>query len=485
MMPLDAADLQRDAREHLMLHFTDMSVYADKDIPIYVRGDGSYLFDADGRRFIDGLSGLFCTNLGHSYGGEIGDAARDQLTELVFIPNWYVAHPAAIALATKLASIAPGDLNRVFFTSGGGDANEAAYKLARQWHAHNGQPQRHKVISRRISYHGTTLGALSFTGLAGAKTPFAPAAVPVHFISNTNAYRHPLGADEGAFRDALLSELEEAILFEGEDTIAMMIAEPVQNSGGCFTPPRGYWAGVREICDRYGILLLSDEVITGFGRLGEWFGAVKYGFQPDMITFAKGVTAGHGPMGGVIVSDRMAEPFVSGDETFMHGLTFGGHPAICAMALKVLDIIEREDVLSNVRHNEPQMRELLESLRDIPIVGDIRGAGHFWAIELVKDQETKETFEGEEADWLLRQVLSEDLVAAGLLCRLDDRGDPVLQLSPPLICDMELFGEIVRIVRAGLRKAAALVAADVFANGARVITTGRGRPTAAGKRAAA
>jgi adenosylmethionine-8-amino-7-oxononanoate aminotransferase len=483
MLPLDTAGLQRDAREHLMLHFTDMSVYADKNIPIYVRGDGSHLFDADGRRFIDGLSGLFCTNLGHSYGAEIGAAARDQLAQLVFIPNWYVAHPAAIALATKLAEIAPGDLNRVFFTSGGGDANESAYKLARQWHAHNGEPQRHKVISRRISYHGTTLGALSFTGLAGAKTPFAPAAVPVHFVSNTNAYRHPLGDDEDAFCEALLTELEEAILFEGADTIAMMIAEPVQNSGGCFTPPRGYWAGVRQICDSYGILLLSDEVITGFGRLGEWFGAIKYDFQPDMITFAKGVTAGHGPMGGVIVSDRVAAPFVSGDETFMHGLTFGGHPATCAMALKVLEIIERDDVLGNVRRNEPQMRELLDSLREIPIVGDIRGAGHFWAIELVKDQSTKETFDGDEADWLLRQVLSEDLVSAGLLCRLDDRGDPVVQLSPPLICDMALFREIVDIVRAGLRKAERLVAAGVFSNGAEVIESRRRTP--AGKRAAA
>jgi len=485
MLPLDAADLQRDAREHLMLHFTDMSVYADKNIPIYVRGDGAHLYDADGRRYIDGLSGLFCTNLGHSYGAEIGAAAADQLSQLVFTPNWYVAHPAAIALATKLAELAPGDLNRVFFTSGGGDANEAAYKLARQWHAHNGEPQRHKVISRRISYHGTTLGALSFTGLAGAKTPFAPAAVPVHFVSNTNAYRHPLGDDEDAFCAALLTELEEAILFEGEDTIAMMIAEPVQNSGGCFTPPRGYWAGVREICDRYGILLLSDEVITGFGRVGEWFGAVKYGFEPDLITFAKGVTAAHGPMGGVIVSERVAAPFVTGDETFMHGLTFGGHPAICAMALKTIEIIERDDVLGNVRRNEPLMREMLDTLREIPIVGDIRGAGHFWAIELVKDQASKETFEGEEADWLLRQVLSEDLVNAGLLCRLDDRGDPVVQLSPPLICDMELFAEIVGIVKATLRKAARLVAANVYADGARILESGRGRPTPAGKRAAA
>jgi hypothetical protein len=462
-MPLDAADLQRDAREHLMFHFTDMSVYADRSIPIYTHGEGCHVFDAAGRRYIDGLSGLFCTNLGHSYGTEVGTAALEQLSTLVFMPNWYVAHPASIALATKLAAIAPGDLNRVFFTSGGGDANEAAYKLARQFHAANGEPLRHKVIARRLAYHGTSLGALSFTGLGEARAPFAPAAVPTHFVSNTNAYRHPAGADEDAFCAALLTELEEAIEFEVPSSIAMMIAEPVQNSGGCFTPPRGYWAGVREICDRYGILLVSDEVICGFGRLGEWFGATRYGIEPDMITFAKGVTAGHAPLGGVIVSDRVAAPFSSGDATFMHGLTFGGHPAACAIALKVIEIIERENVLENVRANEPLMRAALEGLRDIPIVGDVRGAGHFWAIELVKDQETKETYEGAEADWLLRQVLSEDLIDAGLLCRLDDRGDPVLQLSPPLVADMELFGEIVEIVRVALRNAAKLVAAGELA----------------------
>ena len=462
-MSLDVADMQRDAREHLMLHFTDMSVYADRTIPIYVRGDGCYLYDAQGRKFIDGLSGLFCTNLGHSFGAEVGQAAQEQLSTLVFMPNWYVAHPAAIALATKLAELAPGDLNRVFFTSGGGDANEAAYKMARQWHANNGQPQRHKVISRRLAYHGTSLGALSFTGLAYAREPFAPAAVPTHFVSNTNAYRHPLGNDEDAYCRALLTELDEAIQFEGPESIAMMIAEPVQNSGGCFTPPRGYWQGVREICDRYGILLLSDEVICGFGRLGEWFGATRYDIKPDMITFAKGVTAGHATLGGVIVSERVAAPFASGEQTFVHGLTFGGHPASCAIALKVVEIIEREDVLGNVRRNEPLMRAALDELRDISIVGDIRGAGHFWAIELVKDQETKETFEGEEADWLLRQVLSEELIDAGLLCRLDDRGDPVLQLSPPLVADMDLFGEIVDIVRVALRNAAKLVAAGELA----------------------
>jgi adenosylmethionine-8-amino-7-oxononanoate aminotransferase len=303
-------------------------------------------------------------------------------------------------------------------------------------------------------------------------------------VSNTNAYRHPAGADEAALCAALLTELDEAILFEGPESIAMMLAEPVQNSGGCFTPPAGYWPGVREICDRYGILLVSDEVICGFGRLGEWFGAVRYGFRPDMITFAKGVTAGHAPLGGVIVADAIAEPFAAGELTFMHGLTFGGHPAACAAALKVIEIIEREDVLGRVRRNEPHMRAMLDGLRDIPIVGDVRGAGHFWAIELVRDQATRETFTGAEADWLLRQVLSEDLAVAGLLCRLDDRGDPVLQLSPPLVADLELFTEMVAIVRGALITAARKVAAGESVRHVCVPSLRDRRPAATAARAA-
>ncbi len=450
----DPAALQRQVRDHLLLNFTDLADFATRDVPVFVQGDGCYVIDASGRRFIDGLSGLFCTNLGHSYGAEIGAAAQRQLSELVFTPTWYLAHPAAARLAERLTGLAaPLGLDRAFLTSGGSEAVEAAWKLARQWHAANGQPQRRKAISRRTAYHGTSMGALSFTALADCRHPFEPLAVPTAFVSNTNAFRHPHEHDEAAFTAALLAELEEAIRWEGPDQVAMLIAEPVQNSGGAFTPPAGYWQGLREICDRHGILLVADEVITGFGRLGEWFGSLRYGARPDLITFAKGATGAHAPLGGVLVSPRVSEPFTTGGQTFMHGLTFSGHPLATSIALAALDIYERESVLDNVRENEPYLRERLQELRRVPLVGDVRGAGYFWALELVADPHTRETFSSEDADWLLREVLSERMDALGLLCRLDDRGEPVIQLSPPLVADRPLIDRMATIVGEALEAA--------------------------------
>ncbi len=442
----DPDRLQRSLRDHLLLNFTNMADFAERDVPVFVRGEGCYVVDAHGRRFIDGLSGLFCTNLGHDFGAEVGAAAQRQLSELVFTPTWYVAHPSAIDLAERLASYAPAGLERVFFTNGGSEAVESAWKLARQWHAANGEPQRRKAIARRPSYHGTSMGALSFTAYTEARTPFEPLAVPTSHVSATNAYRHPLGHDEAAFCAALLAEIEDALQFEGPDTVAMLIAEPVQNSGGCFTPPAGYWPGLRALCDKYGVLLVADEVITGFGRVGHWFACERYGVVPDMITFAKGVTAGHAALGGVLVHDRVAEPFVSGRSTYMQGVTWSGNPLSTAVALAVQDIIEREDVLTRVREQEPGIRARLEGLRDLPLLGDVRGAGHFWALELVKDKSTRETFTEQECAFLFDQVLTGELVEHGLLCRLDDRGDPVIQLSPPLVADLELIDRIVSIV---------------------------------------
>lgn len=453
----DPGRLQRDVRDHLLLNFTDMSRFQDADLPVFVSGDGCHVVDVHGRRFIDGLSGLFCTNLGHSYGAEVGAAAQRQLSELVFTPTWTLAHPTAIELAERIASLGPDGMEHVFFTSSGSEAVESAWKLARQWHAERGEPQRRKAISRRLAYHGTSLGALSFTGYAAARAPFEPLAVPTHHVSPTYAYRHPLGHDEAAFCAALLAEIEAAIEFEGADTIAMLIAEPVQNSGGAFMPPPGYWPGLREICDRHGILLVADEVITGFGRLGHWFASERFGVVPDMITFAKGVTAGHAPLGGVLVHSRVAEPFATGRASFAHGLTWGGHPLSTSIALTVLDIIERDDVLENVRANEPHIAARLDDLRDLPLVGDVRGAGHFWAVELVKDKATKESFSTAEADWLLRDALSEQMWEGGLLCRLDDRGEPVIQLSPPLVADLALVDEMLAIVSDSLVHVAGLL----------------------------
>jgi adenosylmethionine-8-amino-7-oxononanoate aminotransferase len=448
-------DLQSLAKAHLMLHFSDMAAYADRPIPIIERGEGCHVYDAAGNRYIDGLSGLYCANLGHSHGDELGRAAHEQMRTLPFTSNWTVAHPRSIELAARIGALAPDGLDRVFFTSGGSEAVESAWKLALQYHQANGEPQRRKAIARADAYHGVTLGALSFTGIPVCRDPFAPPAIPVRHVSNTNAYRHPDGDDPERFCCALLEEVEGAIEDEGPETIAMLIAEPVQNAGGSLVPPPGYWRGLREICDRHGILLCSDEVICAFGRLGYWFGGDAFGYEPDLITFAKGLTGAHFALGGVVISDRVAAPFLDGRASYMNGFTFGGHPVGAAVALAALDVYEQDGVLENVRANEPRLRAELERLSNIPIVGDVRGMGHFWSIELVRDQATKEALTGEEAEWLLKDVLSAELWSRGLICRLDDRADPIVQIAPPLIADAALFEEIAAILRAGLEVAAA------------------------------
>ncbi len=446
--------LQSLARQHLMLHFTDMAALVAEGTTIIERGEGCHVFDTEGRRYIDGLSGLYCVNLGHSHGEEIATAAAEQMARLPFTSNWTVAHPPAIELAAKLAELAPAGLERVFFTSGGAESVEAAWKMAVQFHRANGEPRRRKVIARRDAYHGVTMGALAMTGLEECRTPFEPFGVPAVHVSNTNAYRHPEGADPARMCAALLAEVEETIEREGAGTIAMLIAEPVQNAGGCLMPPDGYWRGLREICDRHGILLVSDEVICAFGRIGTWFGAQRLGYEPDMITFAKGLTGAHFPLGGLLISGRVAAPFVEGREMYLHGVTFGGHPVGAAVALASIEIFEREAVFDNVIANEPLLRGLLDGLRDIPIVGDVRGAGHFWAIELVRDQATRETFAGPGAEWLLKDVLSAELWGRGLICRLDDRTEPIVQIAPPLVADRATIEEIAQTLREALTVAA-------------------------------
>ena len=446
--------LQQLAKQHLMLHFTDMHALVEEGTTIIDRGEGVHVFDTSGRRYIDGLSGLYCVNVGHSHGEEIAAAAAAQMTRLPFTTNWTVAHPPAIELATKLAELAPAGLERVFFTSGGAESVEAAWKMAVQFHQANGEPARRKVIARQDAYHGVTMGALAMTGLEECRTPFEPFGITAVHVANTNAYRHPEGGDPARLLRSLLGEVEATIDREGAETIAMLIAEPVQNAGGCLVPPDGYWQGLRELCDRHGILLVSDEVICAFGRIGTWFGAQRLGYEPDMITFAKGLTGAHFPMGGLLISERVAAPFLEGKEMFLHGITFGGHPVGSAVALATLEIYERENVMDNVMANEPLLRDLLNGLRDIPIVGDIRGIGHFWAIELVRDQETKQPFEGLAADWLLKDVLRAELWGRGLICRLDDRTDPIVQIAPPLIADRETIEEIAQILREGLSVAA-------------------------------
>jgi adenosylmethionine-8-amino-7-oxononanoate aminotransferase len=450
----DATAQQAAAKRNLWLHFTRMGSYAEGEMPVIVRGEGQYVYDNHGRRYLDGLAGLFVSQIGHGR-KEVAEAAARQGSELAYFPLWSYANPRAIELGQRLADLAPGDLNRVFFTTSGSEAVESAWKLAKQYFKLSGEPGRYKVLSREIAYHGTSMGALAITGVPAIKEPFEPLPPGGVRVPNTNFYRAPafVADDLTAFGLWAADEIERAILREGPESVAAVYLEPVQNSGGCFPPPPGYFQRVREICDRHGVLLVSDEVICAFGRLGYYFGSQRYGYQPDIITFAKGVTSGYAPMGGMLVSDRLMEPFTEGTATFMHGITFAGHPVSCAVALANLDVFEKEDLLGNVRAHEAGFRATLEKLNDLPIVGDVRGDGYFYGIELVKDKATRETFNDAESERLLRGFLSHALFDAGLICRADDRGDPVIQLSPPLTCTQEHFDEMEQILRSVLTQA--------------------------------
>jgi adenosylmethionine-8-amino-7-oxononanoate aminotransferase len=446
--------LASSAQRHLWMHFTRLtSDTADWNVPIIDHGEGCHVFDVHGRRYLDGLSGLFTVQVGHGR-AELAEAAAEQSRRLAYFPLWSFAHEPAILLAERLAAGAPGDLNRVFFTPSGGDAVETAIKLARQYFKLRGEPMRTKVISRTLAYHGTSMGALSVTGVAAIKAPFEP--LLPGFVKVQTPYR---------FRCIDCSQLDACTLrcaddvalrieMEGPETVAAVFMEPVQNTGGAFVPPDGYFQRVREICDRYGVLFVSDEVIAAFGRFGHMYGSARYGYQPDMITFAKGVTSGYAPLGGVIASDRLAEPFIDQPATFLQGQTFGAHPVSCAVANANLDILEHEDLYGHVLDNEQTLHGMLDGLRDIPLVGDVRGAGFFYAIELVPGAEHG-TFAADEADWLLRGYLSPRLFDAGLICRADDRAEPVITLSPPLIAGQVEFELIESTLRRVLTDASA------------------------------
>jgi adenosylmethionine-8-amino-7-oxononanoate aminotransferase len=441
-----ATDLRRLAGDHLWLHFTQMGGQAP---PIIVRGDGCYLEDDEGNRYLDALAGLFSVNLGYGYGEEIGQAALEQMRELPFYTNWTYAHPRAIELAAEVASLAPGDLNRVFFVSGGSEAVESAWKLARQYYsARDGLApgKKYKAIARDIAYHGTTFGALSINGIEALRAPFEPLVPEVRHVSNTNRYHRPAGETEEEFTAFLVDELERTILEMDPDTVCLVHMEPVQNAGGAFVAPAGYWRGVRELCDRYDILLSADEVITGFGRLGHWFASERYDIQPDIVTCAKGLSSSYAAIGAVVATDRVTAPFLADTSMYAHGITFGGHPVMSAIALKNIEIMKREGIMEHVLGTEDAFRSTLAQLLDLPIAGDLRGAGFFYALELVKDKETRETFSEEECNTLLRGFLSPRLFEKGLICRADDRGDPVIQISPPLVATQEQFDEMTGIL---------------------------------------
>ena len=425
--------------------------------PIITRGEGVTIFDDRGKSYLDALSGLFTVQVGHGR-RELAETAARQASTLAYFPLWGYATPTAIELAERLANYAPGDLNRVFFTTGGTEAVETAWKLAKQYFKLTGKPGKHKVISRSIAYHGTTQGALAITGLPSYKAPFEPVTPGGFRVPNTNFYRapEPVANDVKGFGQWAADRIAEAIEFEGPATVAAVFLEPVQNAGGCIPPPPGYFERVRQICDEYDVLLVSDEVICAFGRIGSMFACCDIGdvgYVPDMITCAKGMTSGYSPIGAMIASDRLFEPFNDGKTVFPHGYTFGGHPVSAAVGLANLDIFEREGLNDRVKQHAPGFRATLEKLHDLPIVGDVRGEGYFYGVELVKDKATKQTFSDEECERLLHGYVSPALFEAGLYCRTDDRGDPVVQLAPPLISGQREFDTIESILRSVLTEA--------------------------------
>ncbi|MFI6624435.1 aminotransferase class III-fold pyridoxal phosphate-dependent enzyme [Streptomyces sp. NPDC050528] len=453
-----SGELSASASRHLLLNMTpNGSVGTDGDnLFVVQRGEGPYVDDADGRRYIDGLSGLYCCQLGYSYAAEFAEAADRQLRELCFSPLWSAsAHPTAIELAERLSRIAPVDIEHTFFSGGGAEAVETAWKIARKYHALRGDTGRTKAIARRGAYHGLTVGTLSLTDDPGLKEPYGPPAIETRFVSHTNRFGLPgESADDTAFTARLLREVEDAILAEGPETIAMLIAEPVQNRGGCITPPEGYWPGLRTLADRYGFLLVADEVITAFGRLGEWFGGDRYGARPDIVTVAKGITAGYAPMGATLVGTKVTEVLNRPGAVLNHGYTFGGHPLSAAIALRSLDIMERDGILDNVRGLQDHLATRMTSLAALPIVGDVRGTGFFYACELAGDLDDG-GFSDTARAALVADLIPRRLREAGLLARVYNRAAPLVQIAPPLISDRGLLDRIADIIANTLDEASA------------------------------
>ncbi|WP_334044543.1 aspartate aminotransferase family protein [Burkholderia ambifaria] len=456
------ADLQALGKRHLLMHFTHADAYREQALTVFDRGEGCWLVDRNGKRYFDALAGLYCVQVGYSHGAEIGDAIREQMVRLPFATNWGYGHEPAIRLAHKLAALAPDGLNRVFFTSSGSESNESAIKLVRQYHQARGEPQRRKFIARRVAYHGTSFGALALNGMTNFRKHFEPLMAGVRHVSNTKRYGRPEGETQAQFTRHLLDEIESLIVQEGPDTVAAIVVEPLQNAGGSLTPPAGYAQGLRALCDRHGVLLVADEVICGFGRLGEWFGSTRYGLKPDIITFAKGIASGYVPLGGVIASDTVVDTVLAGpQQMFLHGATYGGHPVACTAALANLAIMEREGVLANVRSNEAVFHQTLEGLLELPCVGDVRGDGYHYSLELVTDKVARRWAAGIGAQAFVSTLLAPAIFDAGLLCRagVDHEGTPIVQFSPPLVMSRD---EIVWFV-AKIRD----IVADTYARATR------------------
>ena len=439
-MPLDTdIDLLRRDQAHLIHSLHSDAAHARGRV--WVRGEGALLIDSTGARCIDGLAGLWNVIAGHGR-EELVAAASEQMRTLPYVSGYAgSSNPRAIELAERLSEIGPVGINHFFFTSGGGESTDSNIKMARYYWKLMGKPGKTKVISRQLGYHGVTLAAMCATGISDYWPMFEPRIPGFSHIPSPYPYRYqgPPGISQGL---AAANELEQAILREGADTVAMFIAEPVQGSGGVIPPQDDYFPRIREICDQYEVLLVADEVITGFGRTGTMFGLQHWGVEPDLMQFAKGITSGYFPLGGIGVSDRVAAVMNDSGQPWMHAYTYSGHPVGCAMGLAMLDIIQREDFPGQAaRKGQALLQGLRAALDDHPHVGDMRGLGLMCGVELVAARAGKTAFD--PAEKVGARVLSA-MIDRGLVTRI--RGD-VLCFAPPIVIDDDLLNSIPGIVR--------------------------------------
>ncbi len=441
--------LQALDRSHYLHPFTDHKELGACGSRIITHAEGIYIWDSEGKRILDGMSGLWCVSLGYGR-QELVDAAREQLETLPYYNSFFqCTHPPAVELASRLVDISPEQFTHVFFTGGGSEANDTVLRMVRQYWALQAQPRKQFIISRRNAYHGSTVAAASLGGMQAAHDL---GGLPIPGIEHIEQpYWFQLGGAQSPadFGLTMAAQLEEKILELGVDQVAAFIAEPIQGAGGAIMPPDTYWPEIQAICDRYGILLVVDEVITGFGRLGEWFGSTHYGIRPDLMPFAKGVTSGYLPLGGVLISDRVAELLVEKGGEFAHGFTYSGHPVACAVANATLDVLDKVAVIQRVKNQiAPHFSAVWNALADHPLVGEARSTGLIGALELVAQPNSRTRFPKDRKAGTLCRDLA---MANGLVMRAV--GDTMI-IAPPLVITMAQIDEMVAAVKVILDQSA-------------------------------
>lgn len=439
----------RDDLTYILHPATPLKTHSEQGPKILVEGNGIYVKDLEGREFIDGLSGLWNVNIGHGR-SEIGDAVREQMAKLAFAPSFFgFSNLPAIDLARKLVDMTPPHLTRVFYTSGGSEANESAFKIARYYFKLNGQPDRFKVISRNLAYHGVSMGALSATGIARHRDMAGPLVPGFSFIPAPYCYRCELGLTYPSCELACAKVLEQKLQEEGPETVAAFIGEPIMGAGGAIVPPPEYWPTIQEICRKYGVLLILDEVITGFGRTGKRFALEHWNVAPDMLSLAKGISSGYVPLGATIITEEIYRDLVEKappGTPFPHGFTYNGHPVACVAALKNLDIMEHEHLFEQAAVVGGYFQDRLRTLQSHPLVGDIRGMALIAGVELVRDKATKERF---EPIGTAGALVAESAYERGLICRAI--GDTVA-FAPPLCITKSQVDDVVGIFAAALER---------------------------------